>query len=309
MLLINTAAVSAPSRMKERTAETGTVHLPTRLPSWHVCTCASLLFCLFNPSPTASRIHRHHKVRRTKTVFVSAGGVSGPQAPTMASCGAPCYPWSSHRHGDQHSSEPPSLPLLGGGGPSISPLPSPSRVGAAGDAQPGHWVLPSPGYRCPSHLMSPMDRGSVRYGARAQSTQQEETEGKKGLVFTPPGCSKLRGRWEHWESTGSVLDVCNTAGFLLPPTQIPCGDSSPAVTDRQPLIITDITSLRSPGKDGTNTLTWAAKCSWRWVVRGVFCCPKGSGRGPLSAAFLFLYAPSVLLLRKLYGGKFLCFRQ
>lgn len=151
--------------------------------------------------------------------------------------------------------------------------------------------------------------GSVRYGAGAQSTQQEETEGKNGLVFTPPGCSKLRGRWEHWESTGLALGVCNTAGFLLPPTQIPCGDSSPAVTDRQPLIIMDITSLRSPGKDGMNTLTRAAKCSWRWLVRGVFCCPKGSGRGPLSAAFLFLYAPSVLLLRKLYGGKFLCFRQ
>lgn len=119
---------------------------------WRLCTYSlvslcgvfvPLLPCFFifsSPSPVVLGTHWHSKVRRTKRAFASAGGISGPQAPTMASCGAPCYVWSSHCHGHQHSSDPTLLPLLHGEGPGMSPLPSPSGVGAAGDAhssQPG----------------------------------------------------------------------------------------------------------------------------------------------------------------------------
>ena len=43
-----------------------------------------------------------------------------------------------------------------------------------------------------------------------------------------------------------------------------------------------------------NTLARAGKCLWICLVRGVFCCLKVTGRGPLSAALLSLYAACFL---------------
>ncbi|OPJ69116.1 hypothetical protein AV530_013135 [Patagioenas fasciata monilis] len=42
-------------------------------------------------SPIASQTLWHQNVRRTKTVFASAGGMLAPKAPTMASPGVSCY--------------------------------------------------------------------------------------------------------------------------------------------------------------------------------------------------------------------------
>lgn len=202
------ATVSATSQMKERSAEAATMHLLTRVPSWHVCTCASLgcfFFCLFSASPIASQTLWHQNVCRTKTVFASAGGMLAPKAPTMASCGVPCYLWSSHCHGHQHSLEPPLLPLLG---PGVPPCPPPRRAGAAGDTHPGHWGdpvqttdVPPQAMDVPAILCPRWTRGQVskvRHGAQAHSKRRQR--GKKSCfhnAWLQLAVTQVRTRGEH----------------------------------------------------------------------------------------------------------------
>lgn len=64
--------------MQKRTPEAGTLHPPTYVSLWHACTFSSLLFCHFSPAPIVLWTHWHHKVCRTRSLYLCLWHIKTP---------------------------------------------------------------------------------------------------------------------------------------------------------------------------------------------------------------------------------------
>lgn len=188
--------------------------------------------------------------------------------------------------------------------------PQPGTGCAAAGTHPGHGA--DPATSC-SQWETVQGVKSVRLDT-VPELKARRCRGKNGFILTAASCGKLRCSQGHWESAHLVLHVHSSSGLLLPPTTVPCVPSCfhlQTSSDHQ-----GCNTHRSARRGRVNVLTYMAKCSWRELLSGGFCCLKGSAeqrehiRGfPICSALPMLEASSFLHKKTSQREISLCFRQ
>lgn len=183
--------------------------------------------------------------------------------------------------------------------------PQPGTGCAAAGTHPGHGA--DPATSC-SQWETVQGVKSVRLDT-VPELKARRCRGKNGFILTAASCGKLRCSQGHWESAHLVLHVHSSSGLLLPPTTVPCVPSCfhlQTSSDHQ-----GCNTHRSARRGRVNVLTYMAKCSWRELLSGGFCCLKGAAeqrehiRGSLSAVLFPCLKHLPFSIRKLHRGKFL----